>query len=253
MFVKNIVPLIFVMFVLSACGGETLVITATPGTPPTMTPPPTSTVDPTPTPEALVNLDCQTLQPTNSEFPAINANPCLRVFDSVLHSEQRTEGRTWDRLDEYAIVYRPGNTGKSPFVYWRDITSPDPRGLRMDVSWVNGEFGYSQNLIYLLPGQRYIIKIEAVSELFDNGGSLPALDARLVYSGGKYLEFQQWTITQRGPVEAFWVVESSSARAVTIEWWVDIQWANVTGNITLQGLRVELAPEGFGDDIVLEF
>lgn len=258
--------LLLMVAVVSACGTDVRVVTVTP-MPATQTPyvvtatpdvtvtrVPTAGPDATPTPEVLQeNIDCQTLTVTADEFPTTNANPCMRVFGSALYSEGVGDpARQWDRVEPFEILYAPGSVGLAPFAYWKDIGEGVPRGIRMDVSWVNGRFGYSQPGIWLKGGQRYILKLEVVSGLFDNGGAGASLGGAIAYGTGERVNLPQWGM-QRGPVEAIWVIETSVSRVVTWEAWTAIQWANVTGNLTWQGMRVEIAPDGFGDDVVIEF
>lgn len=180
--------------------------------------------------------------------PTVNANPCFRIWGSVLYPEGFGDPvRQWDRLEEYDIYWREaywdGDTeGVTPIVFHKD---GEPRGLEFNLSWVNGQMGYTQQNIFLRGGQTYILKIEGESLLFNNGGDNAFLDAEIRYGTGQVIEFDAWEIDRRGYYAAIWVITPD--HDVIIDWafWMHIQWRNVTGRFFLQGARVEKAPNGY--------
>lgn len=253
------------LLLLSACGGTNVIVvtvTPPPATPTpfvvTVTPPgatATSAPDPTPTREVVETLDCQTLTLVTDEFPAVNANPCFRVFGSLLISERPVEtpdNRQWDRLDEYRILYRPGSADTPPWVFWRDLGGSHPRGLRMEIDQINGAFGYSQR-VYLRAGERYVLKIEGQSEVINAGAANVVVGGMIIHGLGEKVRLTDWSLEQTGRVEAIWVVEPDTSRVVTWEAWIGIRWASAFGAFTWQGMRVERAPDNFGDDVVIKF
>lgn len=261
--------LLLLALALAACGGTNVIVVTTTPPPvaatdtPTWTPEPeatptwvTVTPEATPTRELGEVLDCQTLtlEPANG-WRVVNANYCFTVMGSVLWSERpgnTDDDRQWDRLDEYQIIYRPGETNKPPWVFWQDVDKSHPRGLRMELGQIAGEFGYAQGGIFLQGGTRYVLKLEGMSEIINTRSAVVGLAGRLKI-GSEFIDLPIRYIEQTGPVEVLWVVESS--RSISLRWdaWVDIIWASAFGAYTWQGMLVMEAPtDDWGEDVLIE-
>jgi hypothetical protein len=254
---RAIVLLALLAVLLAGCGEGVVIVvrTATPG--PTATS--IATEPPTPTQEADFDkvLDCQTLTVEESVWRVVNANYCFMVFGSSLYVEKpggTSDGRQWARLEEYQIIYEPGNVNTPPWVFWYDLGGSHPRGLRMEISQVNGHFGYSQSGTYIQAGRRYVLKLEGVSEVVEAQQANVGLGGRLHLSDGTVVDLPPRYVTQMGPVEVLWVIESDDWVSMRWDAWLNITWASAFGAYTWQGMLVMGAPaDDWGEDVVIRF
>lgn len=227
-------------------------------------PPNEPTADPTPTREVLPidTLDCNTLQ-IHQDFPPVNADPCLLAP----HDTTRLFESADNRHQAHPVSLRPrmwlGPVADTPF--WVNRSS-SPRGYRLEITEVDGTFGYE----FLFPttltnerSSRYIIKVGAVLSLggvpdpetvflsvnlgFDTRSDLLELTPQeMPTSGG---------VISRGYHEWVWVIENGDPFVtMSVGAYFHIQYAGCVGEcfITFQQIAVLSAPDDFGSDAVID-
>lgn len=264
----------FLAVLLAGCGGVYPAPTQTPETPtpfvvtatPAVTPSPPTPIVVTPTREARTAEDCVTGRDEPSILWPLNPNPCMRANGSPIGSHysnlvlervmESSDNRHQVRLVGHNFVIRPGLEYPPPWINYIREDEESPRGMRIEVDYLAGDFGYSETVL-LRGGVRYVFKIAGFAELRGPDKTNVTLDGRVLIEGGQagVINLDERGIDYDGYNAALWVVETERRNfvEVTFEGFVSARWANTEGAFTMNEFAVYEAPPEWGQDVLYPF
>lgn len=232
--VRNIL-LIALIAVLSACGGDATQTpnpaTETPVAVPTVTAQPTQAPDPTPT------------QEVRNFFEAINANPRL-CGDDVIISIPTPDGR-WQALPTgYNVELRLGTEDTPPWINFRAV-QPICNFLKIEVTQINGEFGYSTSQ-WLESDVCYLLKLTGLVDLQQFTQGIGTLDDAWVWA-----RVENTALSNR-PVEDWfyisehiWAFEVEANGFYEYAMGIGIQWGVFAGMYEMRRFELMIVPDDY--------
>jgi len=216
--------------------------------PPPAEPPPTITPYMTNTP--IVG------QPPNSTLPAvtpdftptrevilpetsINDNPYFNDIGVTLGNSNRIQ----DIPRNWSYVANRGSVGLDPFVFRRSY------GYRFEVSYINGWFGFSQN-VPLQSNQLYILKVVYTEELNLTQGTYqqnPIYFSGFIQGNSSVtLPISNINISSGGEAqEALWVFRPTRTFLATFEVWFYTLYPSYQGALNIRSIEIIPLPSNY--------
>jgi hypothetical protein len=205
-----------------------------------------------------------TAEPTadpGEPFQAVNLYPWLKDAVLQFHEEQKGVNNprmivmpaNMDYLNNMLIERPNGDEDCGwlpPFVYQH------PEGLSVEPGWLCGTSAFAE-YIELTPG-RYIAKmgfykirlLPTDGEVWQDGNV--TVFPVIYTSTGNSFHFDPQPLPQRGDdVEQIWVIEITEPLIAQVRWSWHIEHASVQGSFVVDQLRLETAPDDFGEDVVV--